>query len=262
MNQIKYYPNGDILEEYLTNESNLIKITYYQNHRINEVIYLNNNKLHRDDNKPAYIKFNLDGLLLIKIYYKNGRCHRDNNEPAFLKYSYIEKRYHQIHNKPSRFVKESKYFINGNFGRTDNGPTHLIYYSKSHQIEYAKYKSSLYFTYSCFNNNLPMNIIVDNNLLHSPLITKPESGESNESDKSDKMYIPALIKYDKNGKLLLEIYYHKGKIHKYDGPAKIVYAPDGSILEELRFINDKLVITKHDHIKNWGKMFAKNLNLF
>ncbi len=67
---------------------------------------------------------------------------------------------------------------------------------------------------------------------------------------------------DKNGKLLLEIYYHKGKIHKYDGPAKIVYAPDGSILEELRFINDKLVITKHDHIKNWGKMFAKNLNLF
>jgi len=265
MNQIKYYPNGDVSEECINTENSIIKIIYYINHRINEVMHFsanqnnngnqNSNKLHREDDKPAYMKFNLEGLLLIKIYYINGKCHRDNNKPAFLRYSYIESRHNILDTKKSRFIKEAKFFINGNFGRTDNEPTHLIYYSKSNQVEYAKYKSALYFTYSCFNHNLPINIIVDNNLLHSPTFIV----ENNDTNKITK---PALIKYDKKGNVMLEIYYHKGKIHRYDGPAKIMYLSDGTIIEELRFINDKLVTTKNDWVKNWGKMFSSNLNFF
>lgn len=259
MSQIKYYHNGDIMEEYI----DLIKVTYYLGHRINEVIYFNeHNRMHREDDKPAYLKFDQAGNIVIKIYYLEGKCHRDNDKPAFIKYQYIlvssnnfrhnNKLNNKLENKFKRYkkyTKELKYFIHGNIMRIRDEPTHIIYYKGSSQIKYAKYKSHLYATYSCFNHNLPMNIIVDNYLIHRSPKCNGEGALATE---------PGLIKYNRDGSICLEIYYHKGKIHRWEGPAKIMYSKNQP--HELNFINNKLVLDDQDRIKQWIKMFASNLN--
>lgn len=238
MSQIKYYFNGDIMEEFVGSN---IKVTYYPKRRINAVIHFDEyNRMHRDDDKPAYLKFNQEGKLIIKIYYISGKCHRDNDKAAYIKYQYV---------RDKRFVKEKKYYIQGNIMRKGDKPTHLIYHKSSTQVKYDKYKNYSYFNYACFNTNSPMNIIIDNYLIH-----RPSTFDSNGCRVSK----PGLIKYRRDGSVCLEIYYHKGKIHRYPGEgfAKIQYSPQQS----LHFVNNKLILDNQDCIKQWVSMFVSNLN--
>lgn len=234
MSQIKYYHNGNIMEEYIDRT----KITYHTGHRLNEVVHHNESKqIHGPDNKPGYLKFDLSGNMIFKIYYKNGKCHRDNDKPAFIKYTY---------NAGIRYIKEIKYYILGEIKRPNDEPTHLIYYKNSDNIKYAKYKCSLYYNYSCWNSNNPINIMVDNYLIHR----KSYYEGSHRVDK------PGLIMYNKDGTIRFEIYYNKGKIHRYEGYAKILHIKDGY---NLKFINNKMITDKNSYINEWSKMFASNL---
>ena len=52
---------------------------------------------------------------------------------------------------------------------------------------------------------------------------------------------PAIIKYNSDGSIHLEIFYTKGRFHRESGPAYILYNYDGSVsLEEFR-LNCKLL---------------------
>lgn len=228
--ETKYYHNGDIKQKTLIRDDITIEIRYSIRNKIDEVRYYKDNKLHNNNSKAAYFKFDTSGNIIIKIYYLNGKCHRDNDLPAYIKYG------------PTGFVKEKKYFIHGEIRRLDSDqPTHLVYHKNSEKIKYEKYKSHLYFTFSVSNPNLPMNISVDNNLLH----------RSNNK--------PALTKYYKSGNIHIEIYYNKGKIHNYTDYAKIIYDKDGNIKSADKVIDNRLSNTNPDYIKNWSKMFARNI---
>lgn len=234
---IKYYGNGDVYEENIETEEGIVKITYHLKHKMNEIIYTRDNRYHRDNDKPAYLKFDLNGNIMIKIYYTHGKCNRANNKPAYIKYQH-------------KCIFEVKYYMNGNIMRTDGGPTHIIYYKKSLQPECIKYKSHLYFKYASHNSNLPMNIIVDNYLIHSPTYIDPNG---------NLVMKPGMIRYNKDGTINIELYFHKGKIHRYPeiGPAKILYLPE--LVLKSFFVNDRIIENKEDWIKNWSKMFASNI---
>ena len=48
------------------------------------------------------------------------------------------------------------------------------------------------------------------------------------------------VKYYANGSIEYEAWYQNGKLHREDGPAKIVYRTDGSVEIELWYQNGKL----------------------
>jgi hypothetical protein len=232
MNTKTYYPNGDIATEIYEIDNITIQLTYHTKHKVHEILFNKNKKLHRDDDLPAYIKLDLHGDLICKIYYKDGKCHRDNNKPAYIKY-YNGRRI------------ELKYYINGNIQRTDNKPTYIKYYkSNPNIIKCTKYKSYLYQKFHYFNPNLPMNIIIDNNLIHSP---------TNLGIK------PGMIKYNIDGTVHMELYFSRGKIHRYDGPAKILYIKDKKY--KYYFIDGRLIENRKEYITNWSKMFLNNIVL-
>lgn len=231
----KYYYNGDVMEEIIKQgNAHHIKISYHINNRINEVSYYENKKLHNTDDKPAYIRLDLEGNIVIKIYYKHGVCHRDNDEPAFIKYT------------SKGYIKELKYYHEGKLGFSNTtsfrNPTHIEYYKNSSSIKCIRYKSSEYSTYPFYNSNLPMNIMVDNCLIH-------RSGNK-----------PGFIKYYKTGEIQIETYFNRGKVHRYEGYARIMYDKLGNILLANKYIDGREVLQSNDdYIKNWSKMFSKQI---
>lgn len=50
-----------------------------------EHYYNEDGKLHRDNDKPAYVLYHKNGRVNIKEYYQNGKLHRHNN-PARVVY--------------------------------------------------------------------------------------------------------------------------------------------------------------------------------
>jgi len=235
----KYYYNGDIMEEIIKqDDTHHIKISYHINNRLNEISYYENKKLHNIDDKPAYIRLDLEGNILIKIYYKEGYCHRDNGEPAFIKYT------------PKGKIREIKYYYEGKIGysptiKNDVDPTHITYYKNSTSVKCIYYKSDKYNTYPFQNPNIPMNVIVDSYLMHRT---------------GDK---PGLIKYYKSGELQMEVYFNKGKLHRYEGFARIVYDKNGNILTANKFIDGREITKVNEqisYVKNWSKMFSSRID--
>jgi len=48
--------------------------------------WFENDKWHRDNDKPAIIYYNEDGSVLSEQWFENDKCHRDNDKPAIIQY--------------------------------------------------------------------------------------------------------------------------------------------------------------------------------
>lgn len=79
MEKIKKYclENGCIKELWFDEDGKLYIEKYY-----NE-----DNRIHRDGDKPAIIKYNKDGSILYENYCKNGLFHRDGDKPTMIEYN-------------------------------------------------------------------------------------------------------------------------------------------------------------------------------
>jgi len=60
-------------------------ISYYQNGNINEIIYYKNDRIHRDNNEPAYITYSVSGTLISSEYYIEGEQYETNKKNPELK---------------------------------------------------------------------------------------------------------------------------------------------------------------------------------
>ena len=77
-----------------------------------ELSWYFDDKLHRDNDKPAYMKY--DKFTSIPIdhkYFQYGNLHRDNDKPAVLEYDY------------KGDTKHAKYFVYNHQHRDNNKPS-------------------------------------------------------------------------------------------------------------------------------------------
>lgn len=193
----------DSIEEDLTykstnngeDEPTLIK--FYKDHTIEIVEFRNqHNLLHRVD-KPAYIKYNSSGKIILEKWYLEGKLHREDG-PAYVKYGQsgnpIREEYQQnneLYNPNGPVIKKyqfgqlvhEEYQKNGKLHR-ESGPA-LREWSKIGQLILEKW---------CLEGKLHR-----------------EDG-------------PALQKWSDSGQLILEEYRQAGKYYREnDLPAKIEY---------------------------------------
>lgn len=223
--------NGPLdIDEVIINKDNFIYIyTYKKNtkilHSINDKpsikIFRNNNellseeyhkngKLHKDNDKPAIIRYDHSRgncYVSVELFYKNGKLHRDNNMPAIVTYGF---NYDENDNCTTYIFREI-WLINGTCMRTDNKATDIQYYSNGNkEIEYWSI------------NNIK-------NSYHDYIWS------------TKKLYrfddLPSVIVYYKNGKIKSELWRSGYYLHRINKPAKIKYDINGEIRKEKYYID-------------------------
>ena len=91
----KIYPNGDIItitrdEDFYSqtkttkNNGNIYEKVYWEEPGMSRKYYYKNNELHRDDDKPALIRYENNFSTVIREWYKEGLLHRDHG-PARMR---------------------------------------------------------------------------------------------------------------------------------------------------------------------------------
>lgn len=116
---VEYYNNGKIYSklEFMDNYVRTYSESFYKNGELYKMIhhsrnlrtkyYYKNEKMHRDDDKPAIIKYYPNGKIEEEMYLKNDKFHRDNDKPARIKYY------------KNGYVRKEQYFIKGSNKRND-----------------------------------------------------------------------------------------------------------------------------------------------
>jgi len=107
---------------------------YYKTENDYEICWFKNEKLHRDDDLPAYIGKKYGTY----IWYKDDKIHRDNDKPAwthvltngFLRQDwYIHGKLHRTDDKPASILPyEQRWYKLGKLHRTKGKPaiTHIL----------------------------------------------------------------------------------------------------------------------------------------
>ena len=161
----RFYKNGKLMEEEYCNERGLLHrdgdkpayIRYYRNGKIQSMMWYKNGKLHRDGDKPAEIYYH-DYIFGRIAYYKNGKLHRDGDKPALMTF---------IRGK----LCSETYYKDDKQHRDGDKPASIVYYSK------GKIREKMW---------------LKNNQIH-------RDGAK-----------PAVIEYDENGKVIRTVWYKYG----------------------------------------------------
>jgi len=101
--------------------SKIIRSYHPDNKTIKTVCYFVNNKLHRDNDKPAVIEYFPDGKSIkVEKYWNNDSLHRDGNKPAEIEY--------YPPNMGNR-IRCEIYWVFGEIKRENNNkPSIVVYY--------------------------------------------------------------------------------------------------------------------------------------
>ncbi len=166
----RFYKNGKLMEEEHYNERGLLHrnedkpayIRYYGNGKIQSMMWYKNGKLHRDGDKPAEIYYH-DYIFGRMAYYKNGKLHRDGDKPALTTF---------IRGKLRSKICYEMYYKDGKRHREGDEPAYIIYFENGRRIQEK--------------------IWYKNNQIHR------------DGDK------PAVIEYDENGKVIRVVWYKHG----------------------------------------------------
>ena len=62
------------------------RVYYYENGEKMYEEWFRNGQLHREGNKPAYIKYYENGKKEYETWWKNGQRHREGDKPAWIEY--------------------------------------------------------------------------------------------------------------------------------------------------------------------------------
>ena len=125
-----FYEKAKILDEIYPLFNELIEKmhgSFVHENASDEILYINNFLLHRDDDGPSLIRYEADDkrvLLKEEIYYKHGLITRSLDKPSRIRY--------QI----DGFMAIETFYKNGEIHR-DNGPAIIKY--KAHGIHFKEY---------------------------------------------------------------------------------------------------------------------------
>jgi len=121
---MEYYENDRLHRE----GDKPASIYYFKNGTVESEVYFLNGNIHRDGDKPAMIYYNENGYIESESYHINDRCCRDGDKPAIIQYY------------PSESGENIKCVIykNNKCHREDDKPAIIKYY-KNGNIKYEKY---------------------------------------------------------------------------------------------------------------------------
>ncbi len=243
---------------------------------ISYMTYYNNGKIHRENDKPATIKFmgiiyhmgNYVNMVEKVEYYINGNLHRENNKPSVLVFSgdlnikdAIDTKFYNhgiLYKKISRVLGDKfiTQFYKNNIIHNDTGAAYISWKKINHySIEITNvsfYKNGEY-------NNIcggPDEIFYNNNKISSEHYNKKlnyyqnsfmiyyfndNDNDNNKNDNDNK------IRY-------IEYYKHLNLHREDDKPSTIYYDLNGNIIKESYYYNGKL------HRKNNPAIIEYDLN--
>ncbi len=196
-----------------------VEVYYSNTGRIMAMYFYENKKKHRE-NGPAVVKFNTSKQVLYEGYYQNGLFHRLDG-PAEIWYSGTGK------------IIQEKYYLNGIFHRID-GPAIYFFDWSTMTERYTWYKNG-----RIHRDDGPAEYKVhtDTGVLMSEVYYK------NGIQTRDNG-LPAVTKRYKNGTLNKVVYELNGKKHRENGPAVIHYRKNGKILKQSFFVKGKIDSTR------------------
>ncbi len=193
-----------------------------------------NNKLHRD-NGPALINL----VYNKEEYYKHGVIHRDNG-PALIKYDIQD----------NQILEVEKYFINGEYHREGDKPSHIIY--EDNIIVKERFFKNGKIHRENPSDGAEIEYWMDDDIRVKDYETFYKDGKLHREDGPAKIYHETTKDKEKYRQ---ESYYVDGKLHREDGPARISYSlqEDGSYKE-----CGKLYYFKGNQCNEDGSVFINN----
>ena len=129
-----YHNDGEIASISYHNEKGLLHregdlpsiLCFFKSGTLKSEKYCINGQKHREDNKPAYIKYNKNGDVIYIAYYKNDKLHNDT-DAALLKYY------------DNGILQEEKHCLNGQYLILDcTKPAHSVFF-RSGKIKLMEY---------------------------------------------------------------------------------------------------------------------------
>ena len=255
---IYYYPNGKIkLERWIKNglshnDNGPAFKSYYENGKVCEVWYYLNDKRHRIDG-PANIEYFSNGKIHHEVFYLNDNVHNING-PAVVDYS------------SNGNIIRKNWYVEGRMGNPSNGPQEEKYFSnkKLKGVFYSKTEnrpSITRFYYS--NGNLKEDSICKNNIIHKIRYYKNEK----ISFEKYEIFIPNIgtiiagphqVSYHTNGQIQQQKWLKNDMVHRLDGPAVIMYDKQGKITRQLFYIDSEKISKKEfEKIKKQRELIEK-----
>lgn len=123
-----YYRNGEIIDIKKYKIKDLGKGKYMISEDEYEIYYNKKDELHRDDDKPAFIRFNIKSGIDIKSFFKNGKQYRKNNKAVSIYYYKNSKNiYRKTYIKKDGTTIFKYYFENGDL-------KNISYYNESWKL--------------------------------------------------------------------------------------------------------------------------------
>lgn len=256
--------------EFIDKHSGLRKITKYYSYTdcigeraIKKEIYVNEDKvLHRDNDLPAYTKYNKDGIIIEQKWYQNGQLHRDYDQPAHITYKdaiiskwYQNGKLHRFDNPAIISLKNGKIFFEewhqfGLINRNNDEPAFIWYDSdcnlenQTWYINDIKYRKDGKPCYIQYHND----IIEGHNI--STIISKEWTDKNGEYIKGlDK---PFRISFHDNGSIHTEDFISNldiviTKKYREDGKIKSI-TKNGEIRTRTKYFEDGITIRSIDCI--------------
>lgn len=85
-----YYRNGSKKSEIFADQDRVIskEIQYYDNGSKHYEIWYKEKIVHRDNDLPAVVQYNLYEEILVEKWIQNNKLHRDEDKPALIKYNF------------------------------------------------------------------------------------------------------------------------------------------------------------------------------
>lgn len=224
--QIIYnYDNSRVEKYYQNDKLHRISgpaISVIKNGIIIQEEWIQNSKLHREDDLPAFIKYFPDQEIPVinkEIFYKNSNIHREKDLPALISYS--------IDIEGNHYKSSEQWYIQGKHNRINDNPTQIIYFPDGRVKELAWCYGTEYIPMYNRENDLPSNI---------------------------KYTIVNNIYYIES-----EIWSKNGKYHRKDNPAIIFYYPNGN-LKEVRYYEENLLVRKDENNRKYPPIIIYNEN--
>ena len=184
-------PSKESITDYIESISFVnFKVTYRKNGSVKSEAWLKYDKLHRDDDEPAYIRYRMDGSVEWEAWFKDGKRHRDDDKPASITY------------RKDGSVWAESWYKDGNYHRGNDKPAYVFYYEGEEKLVELEhwYKDGKYHR----ENDKPAYIRYRKDGSVNLKSWYKDGERHRDNDK------PATIYYHKDGLVWSEVYYKDG----------------------------------------------------
>lgn len=206
--------------------------------------WMSNHNQHREDDKPAIIRYSRMHDTMSYTYFKENHLNRDNDKPAYVQWFWS-------HADSEWKTEVEEWYVNGMKHR-ENGPAAMRYFS-----------DGTVSTVVCYNENRIHSIDGKPSIVnYSPSGAVLNKSYHNYGEQQSFDGKPAFVTYTESGQPLYQAWYDKGKKHRSDGPSELFTREDGTVTTQSFHKRGTELPTEHFELLDDPELFSFEFEIY